>query len=118
MISQKSVVANLLISFISNSQNVFYDAREEDNIGITNNLYIINSINAINNFNALQINGATLQVYDYQLLCQFQNILDYSQTFILYVKNDCLSISPSDLVKISSWLNEQWSLILKSNKID
>jgi hypothetical protein len=117
LISQKSLVANLLLAFISDDQHVLYDAREEDTITITNNLYIINSINVINNVNVLQTNGVTLQVYDYQLLCQFQNILDYSQTFILYVKNDCLSINPSDLVKISSWLNEQWSLILNSKEI-
>jgi hypothetical protein len=117
LISQKSLVANLLLAFISDDQHVLYDAREEDSISITNNLYIINSINVINNVNVLQTNGVTLQVYDYQLLCQFQNILDYSQTFILYVKNDCLSINPSDLVKISSWLNEQWSLILNSKEI-
>ena len=106
-------MANRLYAFISNSRGVLYDAREVDTINITSNLYIINKINTINT-NALQINGVVLQVYDYTFLCQFEDILEFSDTFILYLTNVCLSISPSDKIKISSWLNNQWNIIVKS----
>ena len=101
---QNSLVANLLLSFISNQQNVFFDAREEDVPQTTTNLKRI-----LNTTSSLQVNGNTLQVYDTQFTGQFTNILRFYETFALYVKNRYLSISPSDLIKISTWLNNQWN---------
>lgn len=106
--SDASIVVNRLVAFISNSKGDLYDSRDENLNQITNNL-----INLINKQNSLVINGNKLTVYDYQYVCQF-NIWKYSDLFVFYLTNRYLSINPNDIAKISSWLNEQWNIILKS----
>ena len=105
---QTPFIANLLLSFISNKQDVFYDAREEDLSQITSKLKKL-----INETSILKVNGIKFEVYGTQFINQYANILRYSETFHLYLKNRNLYISPSDLEKISSWLNDQWKSNLK-----
>ncbi len=45
-----------------------------------------------------------------------QYLIHYKDLFTLYVKNDYLEISPADIIKISSWLNNQW-LSFSNSKI-
>lgn len=51
-----------------------------------------------------------LALYDTSYLRQF-DMIKYSDLFVLYIKNKYLSIGPSDLVKISTWLNEEWRFL-------
>jgi hypothetical protein len=45
-----------------------------------------------------------------------QYLIYYKDLFTMYVKNDYLEISPADIIKISSWLNNQW-LSFSNSKI-
>lgn len=71
---------------------------------ITSNLQsLVANVNyLINEYNQ------NLVVFDSFFTVQFR-ILQYTELFQFYVKNKYLAISPSDLIKISTWLNEEWS---------
>ena len=91
-----SLAGHLLLSFITNEHNFLYDSRVEDLPKITENLkQIIN-------------NTISLQVYDSQITSQYASIVRDFETFTFYVQNRYLSISASDLIQISIWLNNQW----------
>jgi hypothetical protein len=48
-----------------------------------------------------------LTLLDTQYIAQFQ-ILKYTQLFTIYLVNKYLAVSASDLIKISTWLNDAW----------
>lgn len=96
-----------MVAFIFDSNGNLYDSREE-------NLSAINSYlgNLIANVNYLTNDyNQNLVLFDTLYIIQFE-IYQYSDLFQFYVKNKYLSISPSDLIKISTWLNEEWSRYL------
>ena len=98
------LVGNLIYAFISKQQNIYYDAREEDASKIISNL----NQKIINITSFYQDTDRELLVYDNQSTSQYINALRNTETFKLYIKNKYLSISPSDLSHIWTWLTKQW----------
>lgn len=103
-------MANRLVAFISNSNGVLYDSRQEDNEQINVNLdaLITNAGFLVNDQNQ------KLMLVFGQHIADFQ-ILKYSDLFTFYLSNKYLSISPTDLIKISTWLNDEWRKYLIGN---
>ena len=100
-----------MLAFISTpTTNVLYDAREEATSQIDNNLY-----NLINNLSTPILSGAN----PVKLITNVNPayIIYYEELFVFYLTNSYLEIGSSDLIKISSWLNNQWNNFLNSKSI-
>jgi hypothetical protein len=98
----------MMVAFITNGNTLkLYDAREESTAQVTTNLN-----NLLNGLNSPIVSGTT----NVQLLTSINpnNIVFYRDLFVLYVRNSYLQISPSDMIQISSWLNNQWNSFLNS----
>jgi len=110
----ENVEANEILAFITNTvSRSLYDAREEDMQQITANL--IQFLNASSStFGTQSTPDSNLNAYAYSFVNKFK-LLKFSQLFVFYLTNDYLEMSSKDLMILSSWLNEQWNLILKSN---
>ena len=80
---------------------VFYDAREEATDLTT--VYLKNAVSGLDN---LPNNGGKL---DLLTNVDATSLVLYSELFRLYLRNGYNKVNPNDLVKISSWLNEQWN---------
>lgn len=111
--NQNSFVANRLVAFITDSNYNLYDSREENLSSINSNLQqLISNVNYLtNDYNQ------NLVLFDTLYIAKFQ-ILQYNELFQFYVTNKYLSISPNDLIKISTWLNEEWGKYLNSFNLD
>lgn len=102
-----SFVVNRLVAFISDVNGTLYDSREENLSAVTSYLQ-----NLISNVNYLVNDyGQNLVLFDALYTLNYQ-IIQFSGLFQFYVKNKYLAISPSDLIKIATWLNDEWSKYL------
>jgi hypothetical protein len=100
---------NRLLAIITNSQNnQIYDARIESAYAV-----VINLAALINQPSQPIYVGSNLPL---MLISNVDpsNIVEYSNLFVLYLTNYCLEINSNDLIKISSWLNNQWNSYLQS----
>jgi hypothetical protein len=101
---------------VNTASKSLYDAREEDMQQMTENLiHFVNASSTSNNDPESAFN-TNIKVYNYSFVNKFE-LVKYSQLFAFYLTNDYLEMSSKDLVILSSWLNEQWNLILKSKTL-
>ena len=110
--NQNPRVVNRLLAFISTTManlEVFYDSREEATDLVS--AYLKNSINSLE---SLPNNGGKL---DLLVNVDPTSLVLYSELFRLYLRNSYNRVNPVDLVKISSWLNEQWNNYLEGSLI-
>ena len=89
-------------AFISDQNGFFYDSR----ILTTDSFlsYLIAKVNTLSGFLVLS-NGSQLQVMN-QL--QTAKLVRRSDLFTFYVKNNLMAISSSDILGLSSLINQAW----------
>ena len=96
-----------LVVFISNATNEFYDARIES--GFKLNAYLKNLIDKLNT--PIQSGNNKVALLDN---INEKNVIDYDNLFVFYLQNSYLEIPSLDMLKISTWLNNNWSKFLNS----
>jgi hypothetical protein len=90
-----------------------YDSREEDTFLIGQNFRsLLSTLSFIRNDN-----DENLVLFDESYTDSFSKI-KYADMFTLYFTNKYMTVSSNDLAKISSWLDESWSLNLNSKSFD
>lgn len=98
-----------MLAFVSTTlanKEFVYDSREESIEQIANILSIY-----IGNLDRLPNSDTKLELLTN---VDKSKLVLYNDLFILYLTNSYNKINSNDLVKISSWLNDQWSAYLNS----
>jgi hypothetical protein len=99
-----------LFAIISNSiTNIIYDSRIESSYAVN-----INLANLINN-PSQPISIGTQSILSLIQNVDTKNIVNYSNLYSVYLTNYCLEINPNDLIKISTWLNNEWNTYLRTS---
>lgn len=114
--NENARIINCLFAFITNYDNtIIYDSKIENTSTILKNLKkLIDNIEINSNSSE---NGKSEEKIELLMNINEENLMEFCETFTIYLKNDYLTLNTNDLIKISSWLSDIWALILKDNQV-
>ena len=101
---------NRILVFVSNQFGQLIDSRDYQDLApqLSNKMRLL--INNVNNIKS-DDTGENLMLYEDSYVRSF-SVIKYADLFTFYFTNKYWAVSARDLTKMSTWLDETWTLYL------